>query len=47
VAQQRPPVALDDRLEGALVPGGGERHEALVALGAQEGDGRRWHRRNL
>ena len=43
VAHERPPVALDDRLEGPLVAGGGERGQALVALGPQEGDGRRRH----
>jgi hypothetical protein len=40
VPQQRPAVALHDRLERPLVPGGGERDEPLVGLGAQQLDGR-------
>jgi hypothetical protein len=43
VAQERPAVALHDGLEGPLVARGGEGDEALVALGAQEGDGRHDH----
>ena len=36
VAQQRAPVALDDRLEGPLGPERGEAHETLVGLGAEQ-----------
>jgi hypothetical protein len=37
VAQQRPAVALDDRLERAVVAGRGKRDEPLVGLRAQQG----------
>ena len=43
VAQQRPPVSLDDRLERPLVPGGRQRDQPLVGLGAQQLDGRGRH----
>jgi hypothetical protein len=36
VAQQWPPVALDDRLERPLVAGARERDEPLVRLDAQD-----------
>jgi hypothetical protein len=36
VAQERAPVALDDRLEGAVVAGGGELDEAVVGLPAEQ-----------
>jgi hypothetical protein len=37
IAQQRAPVALDDRLERAVVTGGGKLGEPLVGLRAQQG----------
>jgi hypothetical protein len=36
VALQRPAVALDDRLEGAIVAVGGKHRQTAIALRAQE-----------
>jgi hypothetical protein len=39
VAQQRTPVAVHERLEGAFVPGSSQRRQALVGLGAEKANG--------